>query len=239
MARGSGSSGSSYSYREWAAAERAAQREGEQRERKAEKDRNAAEVVARDEEAAAKTEAVERRVAELESLLRSSLAWDPRISFDSLRVTATIPPLNLGPLVNPIPAPQWADFAPKLPSGLGRMFGGSQRYQQEPQVRGDRRPQQDFPADQPLDLTVQGVDEPLPLGQLPGRLVVTAQQRLSHPGQILADHSEQLDDLDVNRTQLAVEFTPMLGHSHPLAARLPSPEPAKQPHQETLAGRAR
>ena len=129
MARGSGSSGSSYSYREWAAAERAVQREGEQRERKAEKDRNAAEVVARDEEAAAKTEAVERRVAGLESLLRSSLAWDPRISFDSLRVTATIPPLNLGPLVNPIPAPQWADFAPKLPSGLGRMFGGSQRYQ--------------------------------------------------------------------------------------------------------------
>ena len=129
MARGSGSSGSSYSYREWAAAERAAQREREQHERKAERDRNAAEAAARDDEAAAKTEAIERRVAELESLLRSSLARDPRIRFDSLRVTATVPPLNLGPLTDPIPVPQWADFAPKPPSGLGRMFGGSQRYQ--------------------------------------------------------------------------------------------------------------
>jgi restriction system protein len=129
MARGAGSSGGSYSYREWAAAERAAQREREQRDQKTEKNRIAAEAKARDEEAAEKTEAVERRVAELESLLRSSLVRDPRISFDSLRVTATIPTLNLGPLADPIPAPQWADFAPTPPSGLGRMFGGSQRYQ--------------------------------------------------------------------------------------------------------------
>jgi restriction system protein len=129
MARGSGSSGGSYSYREWAAAERAAQREREQRERKAEKDRNAAEVAARDEEAARKTEAVERRVAQLESLLRTSLARDPCVSFDSLRVTVAIPPLNLGQQANPIPGPQWADFAPKPPSMMRRMFGGSQRYQ--------------------------------------------------------------------------------------------------------------
>jgi restriction system protein len=129
MARGSGSSGGSYSYLEWAAAERAAQRDREQRERKAEKDRVAAEAAARDEEAAVKTEAIERRVAELESLLRSSLARDPRISFDSLRITAAVPPLNLGALADPIPAPQWADFAPRPPTGLQRMFGGSQRYQ--------------------------------------------------------------------------------------------------------------
>ena len=122
MARGAGSSGGSYSYREWAAAERAAQQEREQRDRKAEKNRIAAEAEARDEEAAEKTEAVERRVAELESLLRSSLVRDPRISFDSLRVTATIPPLNLGPLADPIPAPQWADFAPKPPGDLPRDF---------------------------------------------------------------------------------------------------------------------
>ena len=77
MARGSGSSGGSYSYRQWAAAERAAQKEREQRERQAEKDRVAAEAAARDEEAAAKTEAIERRVAELESLLRSSLGQGP------------------------------------------------------------------------------------------------------------------------------------------------------------------
>lgn len=129
MARGSGSSGGSYSYREWAAAARAAQREREQDERKAEKNRAAAEAAARDAEAAARTDAIERRVTELESLLRSSLIRDPRISFDSLKITATVPPLNLGALADPIPAPRWADFAPKPPSGLGRMFGGSQRYQ--------------------------------------------------------------------------------------------------------------
>ncbi len=129
MARGSGSSGGPYSYREWAAAERAAQKEREQRKRQAERDRVAAEAAARDEEAAAMTEAVEQRVAELERLLRSSLAGDPRIAFDSLRVVPSVPPLVLGPLASPIPAPDWADFAPKPPGGLGRMFGGSQRYQ--------------------------------------------------------------------------------------------------------------
>ena len=91
---------------------RRAQKERERRERQAEKDRIAAEAVARDKEAVAKTESVERRVAELENLLRSSLTRDPRISFDSLRITAAIPPLDLGSLADPIPEPQWADFAP-------------------------------------------------------------------------------------------------------------------------------
>jgi restriction system protein len=125
MARGSGSSGGPYTYREFAAA----QKERERQERQAEKDRIAAEAVARDEEAAARTEAVERRVAELESLLRSSLTRDPRISFDSLRSSAAVPPLNLGALADPVPAPQWADFEPEPPSALRRMLGGAQRYQ--------------------------------------------------------------------------------------------------------------
>src|ERR1022692_1333069 len=129
MARNSGSSGGSRSYREWAAAERAAQKLREQRERQAQKDRIAAEAAARDKDAAARTRAIERRVAELDSLLRSSLARNPDISFDSLRVTATVPPLNLGPLADPVLAPEWADFAPAPPSGLGRLLGGSQRYQ--------------------------------------------------------------------------------------------------------------
>ncbi len=122
MTRGSGSSGGSY--RQWAAAERAAQREREQRKKQAEKDRLAAEAAARDEEAVAKTEAVEQRITELESLLRSSLGRDPRIRFDSLKISAAVPPLDLGPLANPVPAPQWADFAPERPTALGRMFGG-------------------------------------------------------------------------------------------------------------------
>lgn len=70
MARGSGSSGGSYSYRQWAAAERAAQRERDQRQRQAVKGRQIAEAVARDEEAVEKTAVIERRVAKLEGLYR-------------------------------------------------------------------------------------------------------------------------------------------------------------------------
>lgn len=125
MGRSSGSSGGPYTYREYAAT----QKERERLERQAEKDRIAAEVVARDNEAAAKTQAIERRVSELENLLRSSLARDPRITFDSLRGTAAVPPLDLGSLADPIPEPQWADFAPRPPGGLQRILGGRQRYQ--------------------------------------------------------------------------------------------------------------
>jgi hypothetical protein len=46
---------------------------------------------ARDDEAVAKTEVVEQRVAELESLLRSSLGRDPYIRFDSLKISAALP----------------------------------------------------------------------------------------------------------------------------------------------------
>ena len=127
MARGSGSSG--YSYRQWAAAERAAEREREQKRKQAEKDRLAAEAAARDDEAAAKTKAIEQRVAELGDLLRSSLGRDPRIRFDSLRSSSVVPPLDLGPLANPLSAPQWAEFEPTPLTAMGRMFGGSQRYQ--------------------------------------------------------------------------------------------------------------
>jgi restriction system protein len=129
MGRGSGSSGGSYSYKQWAAAERAAERERKQKETEAAKERAAAESTARDDEAADKTSAVERRVTELGSLLRSSLGRDPRIPFDSLLVSPAIPPLDLGVLANPLPVPQWADFEPDRPTALGRVFGGNQRYQ--------------------------------------------------------------------------------------------------------------
>jgi restriction system protein len=125
MARGSGS------YRDWAAAQRArdqAAKKTEQDRKAQERERTAADAAARDEEAAAKTAAVERYVNELESLLRSSLARDPRISFASLQRTATVPPLDLGPLATPFPPPEWTDFVPGPPRGLQRMFG-AQRYQ--------------------------------------------------------------------------------------------------------------
>ena len=95
MARRSGSSGGSYSYRQWEAAERARERERERQRKEADKERIAAETEARDDEAAAKTEEIEGLVTELETLLRSSLSRDPRIRFNSLRQALAVPPLDL------------------------------------------------------------------------------------------------------------------------------------------------
>lgn len=86
MARRSGSSDGSYSYRQWEAAERTRQRERERQRKEEEKERLAAEAEARDDEAADKTGEAEDLVAQLEALLQLSLSRNPRISFDSVNV---------------------------------------------------------------------------------------------------------------------------------------------------------
>jgi restriction system protein len=141
MARRSASAGS---YREWAAAQRAEQRESQQAAKRAEqeqkaqeRDRIAKEAAARDEEAAARTLRVEREVAELQGLLRSSLTRDPRISTASLRRRVEVPALDPGKLAAPARAPQWADFEPDPPRGFQRMFGGQQRYEAACQAARD------------------------------------------------------------------------------------------------------
>ena len=126
MGRGSSVSGS---YREWEAAQRAQQRANEQQRKVDERERAAREAGRRDEDAAARTRAVEQRVTELEGLLRSSLARDPRVSLDSLRRRVAVPPLDLGELAVPVPAPEWAEFEPEPVRGLRRMFGGQQQYE--------------------------------------------------------------------------------------------------------------
>jgi hypothetical protein len=103
MGRGSNWSGS---YREWEAAQRAQQRAKEQQRKVDQRERAAREAADRDEDAAARTRAVEQRVTELEGLLRSSLARDPRVSLDSLRRRVAVPPLDLGELAVPFPAPE-------------------------------------------------------------------------------------------------------------------------------------
>ncbi len=120
------------SYREWAAAQRAAEEEAkraEQQRKARERERLANEAAARDEEAATETAAVERQVAKLQGLLQSSLARDPRVSLASLRRRVTVPPLELGQLAVAIPPPQRADFEPEPPRMFQRMFGGQQRYE--------------------------------------------------------------------------------------------------------------
>jgi restriction system protein len=133
MARGPGRSGS---YRDWEAARRAQQRAADQAARQKEqelkvraRERAQREAADRDKDAAARTHAVEQRVSELEGLLRSSLARDPGISLDSLRRRVDVPPLDLGQLAVPSPAPQWTDFEPEPVRGLRRMFGGQERHE--------------------------------------------------------------------------------------------------------------
>lgn len=112
MARRSGSSGS---YREWEAAQRAEQRAADQAAKRAEQqqkavqhDRDTKDAAARDKEAAARTMAIEHRAATFQGLLQSSLMRDPTISIALLRRRIEIPPLDLGPMTVPLPAPQWA-----------------------------------------------------------------------------------------------------------------------------------
>ena len=133
MTRGSGRSGS---YREWAAEQRALQlaeekadRERERRRKASDRERAVEEAAGRDKLAAERTFAVDQRVAELEGLLRSSLARDPRVNLSSLRRRVDVPPLDLGGLAVPIPAPRWEDFEPEPVRGLRRMFGGQQQYE--------------------------------------------------------------------------------------------------------------
>jgi restriction system protein len=126
MGRGSSGPGS---YREWEAAQRAQQRANQQQRKVDQRERAAKEAADREEDAAARTRAVEQRVTELEELLRSSLARDPRISLDSLRRCVAVPPLDLGELAVPFPAPEWADFEPEPVRGVRRVFGGQQQYE--------------------------------------------------------------------------------------------------------------
>ncbi|MDQ2873591.1 MAG: restriction endonuclease [Actinomycetota bacterium] len=60
--------------------------------------------------------------------MRSSLARDPSVSFDSLRRQVAVPPLDLGQLAAPLPAPDWTDFEPEPTRGIRRVLGGQQRY---------------------------------------------------------------------------------------------------------------
>ncbi len=136
MARGASSSGS---YREWEAEQRARERAArlkEQQRKDRERKGALAESAARDKEAASRTAAVEQRIAELDGLLRSSLARDPRVSLTGLRRDVDVPPLDLGQLAAPLPPPEWADFAPEPPRGLRRMLTGPQRHEAAVEIAG-------------------------------------------------------------------------------------------------------
>jgi restriction system protein len=102
------------------AAQKAADREARQRY-----------LATRAAEADQRTHELDERVEQLRTVLTRGLSRSARVGPAQLHRRATPPPLNLGSLAYPVPAPDWAQFAPPPPSTLGRVFGGGTRYEQK------------------------------------------------------------------------------------------------------------
>ena len=73
-----------------------------------------------------KTAAVQERMKALDEVLTSVLPLRP-LSFDRLMAVPRTPEFDPGPLGPALPAPDWNDFAPDPPAGLGRLLGVTPR----------------------------------------------------------------------------------------------------------------
>ena len=96
-------------------------RERRQRDRDQERARQQEHLEAQQQAAEDETAAVEERMKALDEVLASALPVQP-LSFDRLMATPRIPEFDPGPLGTALPAPQWNDFAPVRPGGLGRFL---------------------------------------------------------------------------------------------------------------------
>ncbi|WP_231960854.1 restriction endonuclease [Amycolatopsis thermoflava] len=111
-------------------------REAEREAREAERQRKAREKAEREAyqlarltEAAAKTKAVEDRVAELDTLVSSALARPAGpLDFNRFKRRPGTRRLQLGADAEPAPRPVWEQFAPRPPRAIGLLFGGARRY---------------------------------------------------------------------------------------------------------------
>ncbi|GAA0553013.1 restriction endonuclease [Paractinoplanes ferrugineus] len=96
-----------------------------------ERERKRLYLEARAAEVAADNADIQAHLEELEQLLQSTLEVDDHIDFTRLRKRVQHPPFNPGQLAQPIPGPDWRRFEPPAPTGLGKMFGGQSKYQQQ------------------------------------------------------------------------------------------------------------
>ncbi len=78
-------------------------------------------------EADDKTAAVQERMKALDEVLTSVLPLRP-LSFDRLMAVPRTPEFDPGPLGDAVPAPDWNDFAPVQPAGLGRFLAVAVRH---------------------------------------------------------------------------------------------------------------
>ena len=113
--------------REAAKAERDRQRQAAADER----ERKQLYIEDRKAEAAAMAEGVHTRLVELNGLLRAGIRDRPVVTFNSLRQADTYPAFDAGQLGTPLLPPPWERFTPPEPSGLGKLFGGAARYEQQ------------------------------------------------------------------------------------------------------------
>jgi len=95
------------------------------------KERKRLYVEARKAEAASMASELRDRIAELDSVLTAGIRQRPLVSFASLKHTPGYPPFDAGGLDRPLLAPDWEQFAPPSPSGLGKLLGGAARHQRE------------------------------------------------------------------------------------------------------------
>lgn len=84
-----------------------------------------------------RTAALERQVNELDEVLTGALRLRP-LSFADLMAPTVPPRFDPGPLARRNHPPNWADYAPPEPKGLGRVFGGNARYAREVAAARDR-----------------------------------------------------------------------------------------------------
>ena len=77
------------------------------------------------------TSELKARIAELDSVLLAGIRSLPAVTFASLKRPPTFHAFNAGGLERSTPQPQWEQFAPPPSSGLGRLFGGSGRYERQ------------------------------------------------------------------------------------------------------------
>jgi restriction system protein len=74
-----------------------------------------------------RTTEVERQAETLDRVLIAALA-SPPLTFERLKMTTVVPAFDPGPLGMASAAPRWEKYAPDEPRGLGRLFGGAERY---------------------------------------------------------------------------------------------------------------
>lgn len=77
-----------------------------------------------------RTAALNQRVMALDGLLTDSL-FRPPLTFGQLKVSLDMRRFDPGSLGTPRPQPEWTEFVPVEPRGLGRLFGGAARYERE------------------------------------------------------------------------------------------------------------